>query len=167
MKKKISPKTVVTVIAVLMVLGGGIVLLHSPISPIQENSTHKIYMSPDRDPSLGKQTIDSQEKPPALRDSPELENQAQASPSIDSNSTSTGEPKITSQATEEMWEELSDELERQWLLDKLAEIGFDDPEQQEKLATWPLPVLRWQVENLSAKLDELTKSGAIKFVPPE
>ena len=98
MKKKISPKTVVTVIAVLMVLGGGIVLLHSPISPIQENSTHKIYMSPDRDPSLGKQTIDSQEKPPALRDSPELENQAQASPSIDSNSTSTGEPKITSQS---------------------------------------------------------------------
>ena len=68
---------------------------------------------------------------------------------------------------EELTQELVDELERQWLLDKLAEIGFDDPEQQEKLATWPLPVLRWQVENLSAKLDELTKSGAIKFVPPE
>jgi hypothetical protein len=124
-------------------------------------------MLPDRDPSLGKRTVGSQEKPPTFRDSSESADQAQALSSPDSRDTNTGAPKIKPQATAEIWGELIDELERQWLLKELAEIGFDDPEQQEKLATWPLPVLRWQVDNLKAKVNELVESGAITIEPTQ
>ena len=69
MRKYLSPKTVTVVIVVLAVLGGGIALFHSSSNSIwQENSPHKVYMLPDRDPSLGKRTVGSQEKPPTFRD---------------------------------------------------------------------------------------------------
>lgn len=112
-RKHIPPKTVTVVIVALVVLGGGISLFHSSSNLIwQENSTHKVYMLPDRASSLGKHTVGAQEELTALRDSSELENQAQMLPLPDSNPTNASEPKITSQATEEMWEELADELER-------------------------------------------------------
>ena len=158
-RKYISPKTVTAIIVVLVVLGGSLVLFYCSSSPIaQENSTHKVYMLPDRDPALGERTVGSQEKPPAFHDSPESADQAQPLSSSDSSPTNT---------TVDVWEELIDELERQWLLEELAEIGFDDPEQLEELATWPLPVLRWQVENLKAKVDELVESGAITIGPTQ
>ena len=156
-KKYISPKAVTAIIVVLVVLGGSFALFHCSSSPIsQENSPHKVYIPPDRDSALGERTVGSQEKLSAFRDSPESVDQAQPLSSSDSSPTNT---------TVDVWEELVDELERQWLLEELAEIGFDDPEQQEKLATWPLPVLRWQVENLKAKVKELVESGAITIEP--
>ncbi len=111
-------------------LGGGTTLFHCSSSPIsQKNSTYRVYTLPDRDSALGKRTVGSQEKLPAVGDSPESTDQAQALPPSDSSSTNTSDLKITSQATVEVWEELIDELQRQWLLEGLAEIGFDDPEQ--------------------------------------
>ena len=158
-RKYISPKAVTAIIVVLVVLGGSLVLFHCSSSPIsQENPIHKVYMPPDRDPALGERTVGSQEKPPAFRDSPESSDQAQPLSSSDSSPTNT---------TVDVWEKLIDELERQWLLEELAEIGFDDPEQLEELATWPLPVLRWQVENLKAKVNELAESGAITIESPQ
>ena len=167
-KKQVAPKTVTVVIVAFVVLGGGIVLFHSSSSLVsQNNSTHKIYMPPDQTPSLGERTVGSQEKLSPFRDSPTSADQTQALLSPDSSNTNTNDRKIKPQATVDLWEELVDELERQWLLEKLAEIGFDDPEQQEELATWPLPVLRWQVENLKAKVNELVESGAITIEPTQ
>ena len=99
-RKYISPKTVTAIIVVLVVLGGSLALFHCSSSPIsQENSTHKVYMLPDRTPSSDKHTVSTQEDLATFRDSPESADQAQPLSSSGSSPTNTSDPEITSHAT--------------------------------------------------------------------